>query len=319
MRWWSLVVALLLPCLAAGEPVLLFSGGKGGESVRQLLEEGLSPVFNVVFCDDLAPCAGAPSAAACLNRLGAQKKISLGVRGWFEKGKVHLAAVDLFSGKLILSEDLKRGELQGANAFAKKLAILRERAVEPFPGVWFLRLPGQGPPRYIQCDEVSQRLWSRFMGYNPSHFVECGDLCPVENVSRGGIDLFLAHVNQLKKGRFRLPTPEEWQRARGLWAEKEKGFQAPCVSYGGYPCDTWPENETGCLFCGTVPPEGGGLGLRHMAGNVKEWVQGGHWGFLAGGSWAEMASSALWQAVPSAGFSSDDAGFRMVFEPEQMY
>ena len=38
-------------------------------------------------------------------------------------------------------------------------------------------------PFYFQTTEVSQGQWKKIMGNSPSHFKDCGEDCPVENVS----------------------------------------------------------------------------------------------------------------------------------------
>jgi len=38
-------------------------------------------------------------------------------------------------------------------------------------------------PFYMQTTEVTQRQWKEVMGGNPSYFSNCGDNCPVENIS----------------------------------------------------------------------------------------------------------------------------------------
>ena len=41
-------------------------------------------------------------------------------------------------------------------------------------------------PFYLGKYEVTQGQWRAVLGDNPSHFTDCGDTCPVENVSWGG-------------------------------------------------------------------------------------------------------------------------------------
>jgi formylglycine-generating enzyme required for sulfatase activity len=42
-----------------------------------------------------------------------------------------------------------------------------------------------GKPFYMQTTEVTQGQWRKIMGNNPSSFKDCGNDCPVENVSWG--------------------------------------------------------------------------------------------------------------------------------------
>jgi formylglycine-generating enzyme required for sulfatase activity len=67
---------------------------------------------------------------------------------------------------------------------------------------------------YIQKTEVSQGQWKQVMnGDNPSIFDNCGDNCPVENVSWNDIKIFLDELNQMGIGRYRLPSEAEWEYA----------------------------------------------------------------------------------------------------------
>ena len=66
---------------------------------------------------------------------------------------------------------------------------------------------------YIGKYEVTQGLWKKVMGNNPSRFINCGDDCPVENVSWDDCQIFINKLNQLTGKRFRLPTEAEWEYA----------------------------------------------------------------------------------------------------------
>ncbi|OQX14740.1 MAG: hypothetical protein BWK80_41570, partial [Desulfobacteraceae bacterium IS3] len=81
---------------------------------------------------------------------------------------------------------------------------------------------------YISRYEVTQGQWKAVMGNNPSQFQNCGDKCPVENVSWDDTQEFIAKMN-LDSARFpegerpptvgersrtyRLPTEAEWEYA----------------------------------------------------------------------------------------------------------
>jgi len=58
--------------------------------------------------------------------------------------------------------------------------------------------------------EVTQGRWQAVMGYNPSHFQQCGDDCPVEQVSFDEVQGF---IKQLNAKTYRLPTEAEWEYA----------------------------------------------------------------------------------------------------------
>ncbi len=65
---------------------------------------------------------------------------------------------------------------------------------------------------FMQTMEVTQGQWKAIMGNNPSYFQECGDDCPVENVSWNNVQDFIEKLNRLEgKEAYRLPTEAEWE------------------------------------------------------------------------------------------------------------
>ena len=65
---------------------------------------------------------------------------------------------------------------------------------------------------YIQKTEVTQGQWIKIMGKNPSFYKECGDDCPVEQVSWNDAQQFIKQLNQIEKTeKYRLPTEAEWE------------------------------------------------------------------------------------------------------------
>ena len=79
---------------------------------------------------------------------------------------------------------------------------------------------------YIGKYEVTQGLWKKVMGSNPSNFSDCGDDCPVESVSWDDCQTFISKLNQLTGKKYRLPTEAEWEYAarggRALHASSNK-------------------------------------------------------------------------------------------------
>ncbi|PID73160.1 MAG: hypothetical protein CSB33_05020 [Desulfobacterales bacterium] len=129
---------------------------------------------------------------------------------------------------------------------------------------------------YMQTTEVTQGQWQAVMGSNPSAFAECGENCPVENVSWIDVQNFIAKLNALdRRSQYRLPTEAEWEYAcragkktRYFWgdetdcrkanfansplADECKGVSPGKPSpVGAYPANPW--------------------GLHDMHGNVWEW------------------------------------------------
>jgi formylglycine-generating enzyme required for sulfatase activity len=109
------------------------------------------------------------------------------------------------------------------------------------------------------------------MGSNPSHFKNCGENCPVDNVSWDDTQVFIAKLNQKDgRGTYRLPTEAEWEYAAragstGLyWVgdnESERG------KYGWYDRNSNFEMHP----VGQKRPNA--WGLYDMHGNISEWCQ----------------------------------------------
>ena len=67
---------------------------------------------------------------------------------------------------------------------------------------------------YMQRTPVTQMQWRAVMGTNPSEFMDCGDTCPVEQVSWNDAQEFIQRLNERYPGRnYRLPTEAEWEYA----------------------------------------------------------------------------------------------------------
>lgn len=114
--------------------------------------------------------------------------------------------------------------------------------------------------------EVTQGQWKAVMGNNPSHFSNCGDNCPVEEVNWDDIQAFLQKLNAMTGKQYRLPTEAEWVYAcyGGSQTEYCGGNNISDVSwyYGNSSNTTHP---TGKKFAR-------GYGLYDLSGNVAEWT-----------------------------------------------
>jgi formylglycine-generating enzyme required for sulfatase activity len=112
---------------------------------------------------------------------------------------------------------------------------------------------------------VTQAQWEAVMGSNPSRF-KGGEL-PVENVSWVACQEFLARLNALGQGTFRLPTEAEWEYACRAGTEGER--------YGDADDIAWYGGNSGKCTHPVGQKEPNGFGLNDMDGNAWQWCQDG--------------------------------------------
>ncbi len=186
-------------------------------------------------------------------------------------------------------------------------------------------------PFYIGKYEVTQEVWEKVTGTNPSAFK--GAKNPVECVRWDDCQEFLKNLNALGKerGQFRLPTEAEWEwacragtRTRFCFGDDE-GALGDYASYVGSLGPTHPP-------VGTKKPNAWGLYDFH--GNVWEWCGDWHGEYshgrmpkadptgpatgayhvLRGGSWEDSAlrCRSSRRYVGSPGFRIFNFGFRVV-------
>jgi formylglycine-generating enzyme required for sulfatase activity len=182
--------------------------------------------------------------------------------------------------------------------------------------------------------EVTQGQWKAVMGSSPSYFTNCGDTCPVENVSWNVIQQYIQKLNAMSGKQFRLPSEAEWEyacRAGGSHKYCGSDDRDAVAWYGAYASPVGTSAKT------TNPVgtrEANAFGLYDMSGNVWEWVQdyyhdsysgapsdgsawesGGAQKFrvLRGGSWfddpAVLRSASRFWVIP--GFRYNFIGFRL--------
>lgn len=123
-------------------------------------------------------------------------------------------------------------------------------------------------PFYMQNTEVTQGQWRKVMGKNPSYFENCGDDCPVEQVSWDDVGQFVAKLNQMEEGEYRLPSEAEWDYAARSGGREETYAGGENIDELGW----YSKNSKSTTHpVGQLDPNG--LGLYDMSGNVWEWVE----------------------------------------------
>jgi formylglycine-generating enzyme required for sulfatase activity len=122
----------------------------------------------------------------------------------------------------------------------------------------------------IGKSEVTQAQWRTIMGNEPSFFSQCGDNCPVEQVSWNEAQEFIRRLSQKTGKRYRLPSEAEWEyAARGgssnKWSFGNSDFQLDEHAWfvGNSANRTHPVWEK----------RPNAFGLHGVFGNVWEWTQ----------------------------------------------
>ena len=130
----------------------------------------------------------------------------------------------------------------------------------------------------MQVTEVTQGQWQTIVGNNPSFFPNCGDNCPVEQVSFNDCKEFIRRLNQ-KEGtnKYRLPTEAEWEYAcragsttafaNGGITKLECGYDPNLDAMGWYCANSGKKTHP------VARKNPNAWGLYDMHGNVWEWCQ----------------------------------------------
>ena len=129
---------------------------------------------------------------------------------------------------------------------------------------------------WASCYPVTQELYERVMGENPSHFR--GKQRPVETVSWDDAQAFLEKLNQqVKLGdglQFRLPSEAMWEYvARAKQPHAYSGSEE-LAEVGWYRNNSYGQT----MPVGLKEPNG--FGLYDLSGNVWEWCADAYEGSL---------------------------------------
>ena len=179
------------------------------------------------------------------------------------------------------------------------------------------------------------------MGKNPSFFKECGDDCPVEQVSWNEVQEFIKQLNQVEGTiKYRLPTEAEWEYACRAGTQTPFSF-GECltsdeVNYNGeHPflqCERAIYRKKPISAKGSPPNPWGLIGMH---GNVWEWCrdwlgeytvnpttdptgpQSGVFRVIRGGGWNSYAAAC--RSGNRSGVKPNESfanlGFRLVRDP----
>jgi len=177
-------------------------------------------------------------------------------------------------------------------------------------------------PYLISKTEVTQAVWERVMGGNPSRFK--GPDRPVEKVSWNDC------VSFCEKTGLSLPTEAQWEFAARSGTQSAYYFGNDSSSLGNY---AWYDGNSSSQTHPVAQKQPNAYGLYDMAGNVWEWCYDWYTGSYSsssvtnptgpssgadrvgrGGSWGDTARrlrSAL-RGRGGPGGTYDNLGFRVL-------
>lgn len=180
--------------------------------------------------------------------------------------------------------------------------------------------------------EVTQAQWKDVMGDNPSYFKNCGDNCPVEQVSWNDVQGYIKKLNAKTGKQYRLPSEAEWEYACRAGGKHEYCGSNVVDSVAWYVANSNPPGSSKKTSNPVGLKQANAFGLYDMSGNVWEWVEDGYhdsytaapadgraWQkdgnkkILRGGAWDdEMGfSRATVRYMKAAQFKTNYDGFRL--------
>ncbi len=314
----------------AGKQVV---AGRRKKIIWRALEEFPSGVdkgvrFRVVAKSEITPLAGKKGDAVTFTVSGVSFKM------------VRIPAGDFMMGSGLSPEEVDRRYGGGAKWYKEEHPQHRVRITKPF---------------WMGETEVTQGLWKAVMVENPSYFKDCGDDCPVEEVSWNDAQEFIRRLNNAVTGvRFRLPTEAEWEYAcragtTGAYAGDLDAMAWYANNSGNQKINAqvlWEADrgsyvkkilDNGCRIHAVGNKKPNTWGLYDMHGNVWEWCQdwygdypsgyvtdpagpsSGSYRVLRGGGWSSGAgfcrSAYRGRSGPAGRISY--GGFRLALSPGQ--
>jgi len=123
---------------------------------------------------------------------------------------------------------------------------------------------------YMQATEVTQGQWKAVMGTNPSAFPDCGDDCPVENVTWDDVQRFIRRLNELEGADYRLPTEAEWEYTARAGSSSRFCFGDDNADLGEF---AWYRGNADSRTHPVRKTKPNAWGVYDLHGNVLEWCQ----------------------------------------------
>jgi formylglycine-generating enzyme required for sulfatase activity len=118
--------------------------------------------------------------------------------------------------------------------------------------------------------EVTQGQWRAVMGSNLSRFNQCGNDCPVEQVSWNDAQEFIGRLNQKTGLAYRLPSEAEWEYAARAGSSTDWSHGNDESRLADF---AWFSTNSGTKAQAVAQKRPNAFGLYDMHGNVWEWVQ----------------------------------------------
>ena len=118
--------------------------------------------------------------------------------------------------------------------------------------------------------EVTQSQWKAVMGNNPSLYSQCGNSCPVENVSWNDAQEFIKRLSEKTGKAYRLPSEAEWEYAARAGSQSKFSFGDNENELGTY---AWFLGNSSRKTHPVGEKQHNVFGLFDMHGNVWQWTQ----------------------------------------------